>query len=266
VVLPLVPVDKERPSEDTVSAITGPEHEGSCATCGRSLAESPEAFRSGRLSFCSKFCGLQHEVVLATRSGAQAGSSGAKGAHPRVGPRLGRTSRWFLVFIGALVVASVVALFVRSSGGEPVGMSQAQGFGNWSVRVLSVNGNDGPAPSHARDVSVTLSLKYLGAGEASPPFDFYTERKHGARYLAHWLAPLVPPILPRVKPGVNARAACVLAGDRHDLSPRPSATVFSGASDRVFACFQVATNDLSSLRLYVKQGRSQPVAFALRTD
>jgi hypothetical protein len=196
-----------------------------CATCGKDPRESAEPRRSGANWYCSAYCALHDEV-----SKSRPRATPAPAARRRV--------RFALVFVVALVAATVAAVFIESSGSSPVAFGQAQTFGAWKVAVASVDWSAGSAPPGARSIIVTVTVRYLGAGAARPPLAFLTE---GARH-----APYGDP---------------ELAGSP-DLLPD---TMYSGSQERFPLDFTVAANDLNTLRLYVYYRTStMPVQYALR--
>jgi len=145
-----------------------------------------------------------------------------------------------VLLIGALAVALVAVVFIESSGTSPVGFGQPYTFGAWKLAVASVDWNTGSAPTAARNITITVTVQYLGAGDARTPFAFVTQGARHARY--------GDPDLP---------GAPVLLGE----------TMYAGGRQNFPLDFTVAANDLNTLTLDAYYGRSTtPVEFALRTS
>lgn len=149
-----------------------------------------------------------------------------------------------LVFVGLVMIASVVVLVLRSTGSNPVAVGQTKAIGHWTVQVQSTNFNAGSAPSRAREVEVTLVLGYHGPAQGQLPFGFYVEGNSGVPYMA----------------------TGICKGPGRDLNEQRTIPLFSGATAPVHGCFEVAQNDLNNLRLYVRTGAASSIAFSLRSE
>jgi hypothetical protein len=148
---------------------------------------------------------------------------------------------WSAIVV-AISAAIVVALFwVQSASGRPVPLGQTQRFGNWELRVDSVDWNPSswtlgmkPPPSGARNIAVTMTVQYFGSGHAVPAFRYVAEGAQHARYGN-------PKTIVRVM---------LMWGD--------------GVPAQFMLAFTVAKNDLGRLKLDVYHGSSQtPVQFVL---
>jgi hypothetical protein len=213
--------------------------ESRCATCGKPVDDS--GVRFGRTVFCSRYCQLQHEVAVRAKPHGPP-------VLARAGRRLGHGLKLALALVALVVIAFVIALVLRSTGSNPVAVGQTKTIGDWTVRVRSANFNAASAPSKAREIEVTVILGYHGPAEGRLPFGFYVKGTSAVPYMA--------------------TGTC--SGPGQDLDEQRtvpgSIELFSGASEPVHGCFQVAENDLSNLRLYVQTGASSSVAFTLRSD
>ena len=148
--------------------------------------------------------------------------------------------RLLVVFVIALVAASAAAVVVESSGTSSVALGQAQTFGQWRVSVASIHTTGRGAPPSASNVTIDVSIRYLGVGDAKPPFFGYVEGSHKVRYGDEFGA---------IQPVGDGRV------------------MFSGARESFTLDFTVADNDLSSLSLYVEPAlrpKEATVQFALR--
>jgi hypothetical protein len=243
----------------------------------------PDAQRQGKRWFCSPSCLLRAESNLSVGKGRKArGRAGA----------LRRVVRWTLILVGVLVVLAVVGAFIGSGKSPkkpttrtlgvrsasrraiPLGKAAAVG-GGWYLRIKSVNWNAAKAiaavpgqyphsvPRQAREVMPTVTYSYRGGGQSDVRIDFanrvFAVGRHKAPY--SWDS------------GLNA------CGPGEAKLPPPDAqtkvgiggsSVFSGTSISGHICFEVAANDVSTLRLYVKPpetyppNKKPPVYFALR--
>jgi hypothetical protein len=219
------------------------------------LADVTDLHHRGRKVFCSRYCQLHAEADERHRAQAR-------------GPRLHRTRRalrWGFAFLALLIAALVAVLFITSSGSTPVAVGEQSTLGNWSVGVDAGSFDVGPTETPGgQKLAAVVTLRYRGPGQGYAPFTVYTEGSHGAKY------PLTSCYLPLTLKELKGNGPKILTG-LTDLSSqyqpsfehkRPS--LFSGASERVAACFDVAPNDVSTLVLYVKPtGKAKPVAFSL---
>jgi hypothetical protein len=130
-----------------------------------------------------------------------------------------------------------------SDRGRPVPLGRAQRFGDWKLGVEAVAWNPSswalgvePPPPGDQNIAVTMTVQYFGPGHAVPPFRFFAEGAHHARY-----------------------------GNLRNLL-RVVLMWGNGSREQFMLGFTVAKNDLNTLRLYVNYDSSQtPVQFALRS-
>jgi len=236
-----------------------------CVVCGRSVKGLEDARQEGKLWFCSPSHHLSYR-----------GPTGKVKQHR--GP-LRRALRWTLIAFGVLialiVVLAVVGAFIGTATNSkaaksarktvasgpgsrahpiPLRRSAAVG-GGWKLRIISVTWNadrlaKGPAslpPRHvpvgAQDVMLLVTATFIGGGHAFAndlADRIYVIGKHNAPYQ------------------LTSGNGC---GPGEVYLPPPDleytigrdGQVFSGRTLRGHICFEVAKNDVSSLRLYVKR-------------
>lgn len=228
-----------------------------CASCGRDVRDIPDSVRRFEAGswYCSQSCFLAYESS-ASRSSIRARTPKRRSWRRKLGLTLGG-------ILGVLVILAVIGALVGGPSTSttastrklhrtrpnhprlgtplrpvPQGRTALVYDRKWSMKVdvFRRNANDfvshHPAPG-AQLVLVTLTMKYLGGGSAGSEtlnLDLHLIGKHEASYSAN--DGCYPPRM------VNRQQA-----------------VFSQQSISGNACFEVAKNDLSSLRLYVGQTR-----------
>lgn len=250
-----------------------------CSVCGRSVRGMEDARKEGGRWYCSPSCLLQ-------------GSPGKWKQPERSAPAraVRRVVKWTLIIVGLLVVASIVGVFLGTGSGTKTGTQTFTGVaapsstprrgdrshpvalgrpmrlaGSWRLKITSVTRNadsvvtryvdarlggtkpNGPLSPGAQYVMVGVSLEYVGGGSSS--FTNIGPRihvigKHNAPYDTYCIPPHA----------ING------SGLNED--------VFSGHTLTGNICFEVAKNDVTTLRLYVDPlnypTRGKRVWFALR--
>jgi len=256
-----------------------------CANCGRDVRGLDDARKEGRRWYCSQSCFLQASSTA--RSGGRRRREG--------GPvrRVARVVKWTLLVLGLLMVALIIAAFAglgdtsnktsaqtpraRAAKTKPVRLGRVAAVGaGWRLRILPPVAWDAGAsiaavpdqygsrtqPAHAQDVMLTVAATFAGGGQSFASGDFagrvFVMGKHRAQY------PLTSGLN-----GCGPGSAKLPAPDAQTAFEQDS-RVYSGTTLSGHICFQVATNDVRSLRLGVspvetlngKRGRT--VWFALR--
>jgi hypothetical protein len=229
---------------------------GKCANCGRDLREADEPRRDGKTWFCSQSCFLQ-----------AASNSGTKWKPRR---KWRRRILWtlgvvFALFVGLVVLGAVVGTpknqkashrttaahrtesvspkpkptrILLGSRARPIPIGRAARIGDgWRMTVVAVRrkvsqraiGFDGERlPAGAENIAVGVSAKYLNGGSANP-----------------WTVVDAMETVGSHKAVYTTQEEC-FGHFKSDLG-----TVFSGHAATVWACFQIAANDASTLRLFV---------------
>jgi hypothetical protein len=157
----------------------------------------------------------------------------------------------------------------------PLGRSAAVG-GGWYLRIMAVDWNAqaeidavpnqiqyrSPVPPQAREVMLAVAYSYRGGGQSNATVDFadrvFAIGKHKAPY--SWAS------------GLNAcgPGSVILPAPDAQVDVEREANLFSGTTISGHICFEVAANDVSTLRLYVKPpekyppSKRPPVFYAVR--
>jgi hypothetical protein len=230
-----------------------------CAVCG-SPVESHSARREGRLSFCSQSCFLEHE----SRGRRSTGRSRSRPARPLQLVR--KTVKWALIAFGLIAVLAIVLAVVdtnetttkpaghRATRATIVRLRRAAAVGDgWRMRIVGIDWNATreveaasreyqlQTPAHAQNVMLTVTATYAGGGST----------------LRHDLAGRISAIGKHRVPyplasGLNNCGPGEAILPPPDIQPKLDTTLFSGTTLRGHICFEVATNDVRSLRLYVE--------------
>jgi preprotein translocase subunit SecG len=242
-----------------------------CSNCGRDVRGLADARRAGKQWFCSQSCLLQAESAGTGRTFRRSprSRSGARGF-------VRKTIRWTLIVVGLLVVLSIVlAVFGGTDTGKttkgaarshPVPLRRAAAIGGgWTLKVLKVtpnanrqvvavpmsqiseggigHANHAPPPG-AQDFMILVSLKYTGGGKGDAGnvvhYGLHAMGAHNATY------DLVTDSCGNAWPKPNLQDAGVL---------------FSGRSMRGNICFQIAKNDVRSLRMYTGKAADEGILF-----
>jgi hypothetical protein len=133
----------------------------------------------------------------------------------------------------------------------PLGQTADIGAG-WTLTVNAARSTAANAPAGARNVTLSVVLGYRGNGESiaplsSLPGDVFVEGAHSAPY--NWMG--------CAGPALDVREAANAGGIK----------LFSGAAEHNRMCFQVATNDVSTIQLHIappSDSKLPSVRFALR--
>jgi hypothetical protein len=235
-----------------------------CANCGRDVRDIPDAERrfEGGKWYCSQSCFLTAESASP--------SSVRKPSKPRRKWR--RRIGWTVGVIVALIVGlSVLGAFVdtssttsgasdkrsgKSAGKEssPVALGHYGGvWGGWRLRLTAYTPHafeydyvyPRKLPLGASEVMVAATARYAGGGSADLADltrRIYVTGSHNATYQA---STGDGSCSPRRLTEQQAKRAL-----QHTFT-YSSRQVFSGTSVTGRLCFEIATNDLPSLRLYV---------------
>jgi hypothetical protein len=235
-----------------------------CANCGRDvrdISDSERRFEGGKW-FCSQSCFLTAESS-ASRSRVRKSSNPRRKWRRRVG--------WTVAIIVALIVAlTVLGAFVGTTSGtsddakssgtkgntesSPVALGHYGGaWGGWRLRVAAYRPDaveydyvyPRKLPPGASEVMVVATARYAGGGSAD--LGDLARRidvigSHNATYQAS------------TGEGTCSTRHLTEREAKHALQTTltyRSRKVFSGTAANGRLCFEIATNDLRSLRLYV---------------